>query len=95
MMASQTLYRSKSDRVIAGVCAGIAQRLGTSPFLIRLLFLIFSHVCSTVYILMWIIVPANPTQKPGKTSILLKIVLGIVLVWLAFGTIAILDGYLR
>jgi len=32
------LRRSDDDRVVAGVCAGIAERLGVDPTLVRLLF---------------------------------------------------------
>ena len=31
------LYRSRKERVIAGVCGGIAQRFGWDPIVVRLL----------------------------------------------------------
>ena len=37
-MAIPTFVRSSDDRVVAGVCAGIAQTLGVDPTLIRLVF---------------------------------------------------------
>jgi len=36
----QALRRSKSNRVIAGVCGGLAEFFGISPFWFRLSFLI-------------------------------------------------------
>ena len=37
-MAIPTFVRSSDDRVVAGVCAGIAQTLGVDATLIRLVF---------------------------------------------------------
>ena len=34
----QTLYRPRDDRMIAGVCSGIARRFGNEPTLVRILF---------------------------------------------------------
>jgi phage shock protein C len=36
----KTLTRSKSDRMIAGVCAGLADYLGMDPTVVRLLFVL-------------------------------------------------------
>lgn len=35
-----SLYRPRNDRVIAGVCAGLARRFGMTPWTVRLLFLL-------------------------------------------------------
>ncbi len=55
------LYRSKDDRMIAGVCGGIAEYFGIDPTLVRLLFVL--GALGTVsglfwaYLIMAIIVP--------------------------------------
>jgi phage shock protein C len=36
----KVLTRSKSDRMIAGVCAGLADYLGMDPTVVRLLFVL-------------------------------------------------------
>ncbi|MFN8412719.1 MAG: PspC domain-containing protein [Anaerolineales bacterium] len=36
----KTLTRSKSNRMIAGVCAGLADYLGMDPTVVRLLFVL-------------------------------------------------------
>ena len=41
-VAIRTFVRSSDDRVVAGVCAGIAQTLGVDPTLIRLVFAILA-----------------------------------------------------
>lgn len=53
------LYRSKSDRVFAGVCGGIAKQMGFSPLLVRLLFIILP-ISILAYIAMAIIIPEEP-----------------------------------
>jgi len=40
MNESKTLTRSKSNRMIAGVCAGLADYLNMDPTVVRLLFVL-------------------------------------------------------
>jgi phage shock protein C len=56
------LYRSKENRMIAGVCGGIAEYFNVDPTLIRLLWIlaIFMGAGILVYIVGWIIIPENP-----------------------------------
>lgn len=61
------LYRSRRYSIIAGVCGGIAEALGWTPFRVRLLYVLLSVLSVAfpgilVYILMWLIVPRNPNQ---------------------------------
>ena len=60
-MSENRLYRS-NNRVIAGVCAGIAEYLGWDVSLVRLLYLIVSIASAAfpgtlVYIILWIVMP--------------------------------------
>lgn len=58
-MAS-TLTRPRTGKVIAGVCAGLAQRFGLSAGLVRFLFLISCLLPGPqflIYIVLWIIMP--------------------------------------
>lgn len=62
------LYRDVDSKIISGVCAGIAARLGTNAALIRLLFLLGSFcygIGIIVYIALWAAVPParTPLQK--------------------------------
>lgn len=64
------LYRSKQDRMISGVCGGIAEYYDMDPVWIRLiaiLLALFQGVGVIVYIVAWILIPENPNQK-AKTS---------------------------
>jgi len=56
------LRRSRSDRMIAGVVAGLAKYFGLDPTLARVLYVVGSIVSAAfpgilVYILLWVIVP--------------------------------------
>ena len=48
--------------MVAGVCAGIARRLGISPWLVRLAFVISIFLPGTqvlAYVLLWILMPSE------------------------------------
>ena len=56
------LRRSRSNRVIAGVCAGLAYHFGLDVTLMRVLYVLVSILSAAfpgilVYIILWIIVP--------------------------------------
>jgi len=57
------LYRSRDEKMIAGVCGGLAEYFEIDPTIVRLLFLallIFGGGGLLIYIIMWIIVPQKP-----------------------------------
>ena len=65
------LYRSR-DKVIAGVCGGLAERMGWDPTLVRIAFavLFFTGILSAVfivYIVIWAITPVAP-YRPRHLS---------------------------
>ena len=63
-MATPALVRPRDDKWIAGVCAGLANRFGLPPGLVRLAFVIFGLVGAgeIVYIVLWIVMPkAQPS----------------------------------
>lgn len=61
-MTNKRLYRSRTDRKIAGVCGGIAEYLDIDPTVVRLILLI-AMICGGVglaaYIIAWIVMPEN------------------------------------
>lgn len=60
---ARKLTRSMTDKMIAGVCGGIAQYLGVDATLIRLVFgiLVLAGILPGVlaYIVAWIVMPAE------------------------------------
>lgn len=64
-MSSETkrLYRSRDDRMIGGVCGGLADYLNVDPTLIRLLLVLLAFAGGpgiVAYLILWIIVPLEP-----------------------------------
>ena len=54
------LYRSDQDKVIAGVCGGLAIYFGRDPLFFRLLFIILTlatGVGVALYLLLWLVLP--------------------------------------
>ncbi|WP_010530190.1 PspC domain-containing protein [Lentibacillus jeotgali] len=47
---SQKLARSSTDRALYGVCGGIAEYLGISSFIVRVIFFLTATVSVWVYI---------------------------------------------
>lgn len=58
-MATPALVRPRDGGMIAGVCAGLADRLGLSRGLVRIGFVLFGlfGVGELVYIALWILMP--------------------------------------
>lgn len=58
-MASSRLVRPQSQKWIAGVCAGLADRFGLPRGLVRILFVVFGLVGAgeLAYIVLWILIP--------------------------------------
>lgn len=59
------LYRSRRYRMIGGVCGGIAENLGWTPFRVRVLYVLVSVLSAAfpgalAYVLLWIIIPNDP-----------------------------------
>lgn len=66
------LYRSRSDKMIAGVCGGLADYVGIDPTLIRLAFLIFFLVGSAgfwLYLVCWIVIPLEPETPLNSVEV--------------------------
>jgi phage shock protein C len=59
------LYRSQSDKMIGGVCGGLAERFNVDSSLVRLAFILlflFGGHGLLIYLIMWIIMPPAPSQ---------------------------------
>ena len=57
------LYRSRNERMIAGVCGGMAIHFRVDPTWVRLLFVLFFFVGGSallIYLILWAIVPLEP-----------------------------------
>ncbi len=67
---NERLYRSVDDRVIAGVCGGLAARLALDPSLVRVVWAVLALVTGifpllVVYVIMAAVVPEDPKGFAG------------------------------
>ena len=53
------LYRDSSNRIIAGVCSGVAEYFKIDPIIVRVLFFIAVPLNLIVYIIFWIGIPSK------------------------------------
>lgn len=58
-MKNKKLFRSRKDRIIGGVCAGMAQYFEIDPIIVRLIFLalLLAGFGFIIYIIAWIFIP--------------------------------------
>ncbi len=57
------LYRSVTDKMLGGVCGGLAEYFAIDPVIVRLIFVlavIFGGSGILAYIILWIIIPQKP-----------------------------------
>ena len=64
----QRLYRSTKDRMLGGVCGGIAERFNWDPSLIRLGLVFICLVTGVIplvltYFVAWVIIPEKPKEQ--------------------------------
>ena len=65
MMYEKKLYRSRRNRMIAGVCGGLGEYFKVDPNLIRLLWVLFSFAGGAgilAYIVAYFIIPERPRK---------------------------------
>jgi phage shock protein C len=68
MDRTKKLYRSRTDRMLGGVCGGLAEYFGVDVTLVRIAFIILSVIGGTgvpIYLAMWLIVPKQPEITPA------------------------------
>lgn len=61
------LYRSRTERLLGGVCGGIGQYYDTDPNLIRILWVVLTLLSVGIgviaYIVAWILIPEEPEER--------------------------------
>lgn len=71
-MPYKKLYRSVTDRKIAGVCGGLAKYLDVDPTVVRIIFLILLFMIGggfIIYLIIWICAPdENHMDLPNTSS---------------------------
>ncbi len=61
------LVRSRRDKMLAGVCGGLANYFNIDSAIIRLIFVVavLSGVSPLVYVVLWIVMPEEAPQHQG------------------------------
>lgn len=62
------LYRSETNKIIAGVCGGLGEYFNIDPTIIRILFILFTLLHGAgllIYIIMWVLIP---TENQATTN---------------------------
>ncbi len=65
-MNQDQLTRSQSDRMVAGVCGGLATYIGIDPTLVRLAFVLLSLASGiglAMYLILWVVMPKGPSPE--------------------------------
>ena len=62
MATNNPLWRSRRYRILGGVCGGLAEWLGWSPTVVRILYVIGSLISAAfpgalVYVVLWLLLP--------------------------------------
>jgi phage shock protein PspC (stress-responsive transcriptional regulator) len=59
------LYRDEQNKVLGGVCSGIANYFGLDPLLVRVLWIFLVGINLLAYLILWIAVPSSSVKVVG------------------------------
>ncbi len=70
MNTQRQIKRSSTDRMIGGVCGGLAQYLGVDSTLVRIGFVLLtlSGVSPLVYLILWVVIPSDASTATSWTQ---------------------------
>lgn len=57
------LYRNDDDKILGGVCSGLANYLNIDPIIVRIAFILLAGAIFWVYILLWVVIPSKSIQS--------------------------------
>jgi phage shock protein C len=63
------LHRSRTEKMIAGVCGGLAEYLDLDPTIVRVVWVLITLLAGAgilLYLVMWIVVPLDTPVPPGR-----------------------------
>jgi phage shock protein C len=75
MKPQKRLCLSRRDRMLAGVCGGIAEYLHVDPTLVRLVFAALAltvlsfESALALYFILWVVLPLPPKEKAKRHSL--------------------------
>jgi phage shock protein C len=69
-MEHNRLYRSRKNRVIAGICGGLGEHFNIDPVIVRVVLVLLALTPVNgilLYIVLWIIIPEAPVEQSSTT----------------------------
>jgi phage shock protein C len=57
------LQRSRTDKMVGGVCAGVAEYFGVDPTIVRALWVVVTLLGGAgviLYVILWVVMPQEP-----------------------------------
>lgn len=103
--APKKIYRSRTDRMLGGVCGGFAEYFNIDATLMRVLWVLAGFLNGLgvlAYIISWIVVPENPnpseesakeTSEPKNTGLIWGTVLIVIGLFFLFQQLDLFDHY--
>ncbi len=70
-MIDKALRRTRDDKMLTGVCGGLARYFNIDPVIVRLVFVMavfLGGVSPLIYLLLWIIMPLDGAIMPTTTT---------------------------
>jgi phage shock protein PspC (stress-responsive transcriptional regulator) len=64
----ERFYRDENNKLIGGVCAGLANYFGIDKLVVRILFVVFTFAFAfgiIAYLILWIAIPSSASEKIG------------------------------
>ncbi len=71
MTTSTQFMRTRNDRIIAGVCGGIARYLNIDPTIVRLVFVLavfLGGASPLIYLVLWLVMPEERAYSSSAAS---------------------------
>lgn len=68
------LYRSKKERMVAGICGGLGEYFHIDPTIMRLIFIVLWFLTGfipmlVIYIIMWLLIPQAPDETASAVEV--------------------------
>lgn len=63
MNTDKRLLRSRNNRTVAGICAGVAEYFGWDPTLVRVAWIVLTLLGGSgilLYLILWLVIPEAP-----------------------------------
>ncbi|MBN8836687.1 MAG: PspC domain-containing protein [Sphingobacteriia bacterium] len=60
------LYRDENNKILGGVCSGLANYMNIDSVILRILFVIFIGITFVPYLILWVAIPSSATKVIGS-----------------------------